>query len=184
VTVGATSLSDGQAVVWQQSSATVLSDQGGEAMDVNAAGYVVGWMNVDGARHGFVWHETGGLYDLGPGTAWNIDELGNVAGNRGLTYSETRATVWHVDMTVGEYLLGFRTLAKRLLGELNEADANRITRAIESAEHALARSNDKVARRHLERALAIILRSAQSGELRSERASALLTAGRWIAGRF
>jgi len=87
--------------IWRNGVPTIITDATGEAVDINAAGYVVGWMSVGGESHGFVWHADRGLWDLGPGQARNIDELGTIAGCRGVD-DESRATLWQARMTAAE----------------------------------------------------------------------------------
>jgi probable HAF family extracellular repeat protein len=175
---GATSLSNGHPVVWRGGSPTIITDAIGEATDINTAGYVVGWMMVAGEQHGFVWHEDRGLEDLGPGQARNIDEIGDIAGCR-----ESRATVWQVEMTDAEYLVGFESLARRLLADVAAKSSRAMFREIDLAQKALDHSHARVAERHLGRAVEEAADLARSGELASDWAAALQRIGQWIAER-
>jgi hypothetical protein len=182
VAVGATRLSGGQPVVWSGGAQTIITDAVGEATDIDAAGYVVGWMTVAGERHGFVWHAAHGLLDLGPGQARDIDEIGDVAGCRG-SGDASAATVWQVAMTDGEYLAGFEALARRLLADVDAKSSRAVFRDIELAQKAADRGNAKVAARHLELAGDDVADLARSGALRADWAAALERIARWIAGR-
>jgi probable HAF family extracellular repeat protein len=182
VAVGATSLSNGYPVVWRDGSQTVITDAVGEATDVNTAGYVVGWVTVGGERHGFLWHPLYGLQDLGPGQARNIDEIGDIAGCRG-TGDESRATVWQVQMTDAEYLVGFESVARRLLADVDTKSSRGVFREIELAQRAVERTHGKVARHHLERAVMEIGDLARTGMLAPAWAESLQRIGRWITGR-
>jgi hypothetical protein len=180
--VGATRLSDGQPVLWRGGTPIVITDAIGEATDINAAGYVVGWMMVGGERHGFVWHADRGLQDLGPGQARNVDEIGDVAGCRG-SGEELRATVWQVGMTDAEYLVGFESLAGRLLAEVDARSSRAVFREIDLAQKALRQGHAHVAEHHLDRAVREIGDLARSGELAPDWAASLQRIGRWIAAR-
>lgn len=182
VAAGATRLSDGHPVVWRGGSPTIITEALGEARNINTAGYVVGWMMVAGERHGFVWHARHGLQDLGPGLAYDIDEVGDVAGCRG-SGDDSRATVWQVGMTDTEYLVGFESLARRLLADVDAKASRRVFREIDLAQRALRHAQDKVAERHLRRAVEEVDDLAQSGALPPGWAAALQRIGRWIAGR-
>lgn len=179
---GASRLSNGNPVMWFGGSATTITDAMGEATDINTAGYVVGWMMVAGERHGFVWHARHGLQDLGPGQARNIDEIGDVAGCRG-SGDESRATVWQVAMTDAEYLVGFESLARRLLADVDPKSARPVFREIDLAQRALRHAHERAAERHLRRAVNDIGDLERSGELAPDWAAALQRIGRWIARR-
>ncbi len=168
--------------MWFGGSATTITDAMGEATDINTAGYVVGWMMVAGERHGFVWHARHGLQDLGPGQARNIDEIGDVAGCRG-SGDESRATVWQVAMTDAEYLVGFESLARRLLADVDPKSARPVFREIDLAQRALRHAHERAAERHLRRAVNDIGDLERSGELAPDWAAALERIGRWIARR-
>ena len=182
VAAGATSLSNGQPVIWHGGSPIIITDAIGEATDINTAGYVVGWMMVDGERHGFVWHAHHGLLDLGPGQARNIDEVGDIAGCRE-SGDESRATVWQVGMTDAEYLVGFESLARRLLADVDAKASRAVFRHIDLAQKALRHGHDKVARHHLHRAGKEVADLERSGELEPDWAAALRRIGHWIAER-
>jgi hypothetical protein len=182
VAVGATSLSNGHPVVWQGGSASIITDAVGEATDINTAGHVVGWMMVAGERHGFVWHADHGLQDLGPGQARNIDEVGDIAGCRG-SGDESRATVWQVGMTDAEYLVGFESLTRRLLADVDARSSRAVFREINLAQKALQHGHDNRAERHLDRAVKQIADLARSGELGPDWAASLQRIGLWIADR-
>jgi probable HAF family extracellular repeat protein len=179
VVVGTTSLSDGRPVVWQRGAPTIISDAPGAATDINAAGYVVGWIDVSGERHAFVWHPEHGFADLGPGQLSGIDEIGRAAGCSGIA-----ATVWQIEMTSDEYLLGFDSYARRLLADVDPKDTRAVFREIGLAQKSAERSHASVAQRHLTRALAGIGLIAQSGQLPDEWTLSLLAIGRWIGQRF
>jgi probable HAF family extracellular repeat protein len=180
--VGATSLSNGYPVVWRDGDQTIITDAVGEATDVNTAGYVVGWMTVGGERHGFLWHPLYGLQDLGPGQARNIDEIGDIAGCRG-TGDESRATVWQVRMTDAEYLVGFESVVRRLLADVDTKSSRAVFRHIELAQKAVERMHGKAAQHHLERALMEIGDLGRTGKLVPAWAESLQRIGRWIAER-
>jgi uncharacterized membrane protein len=182
VAVGATRLGDGNPVVWSGGTQTILTSAVGEAADINAAGYVVGWMLVGGARHAFVWHADHGLQDLGPGEALDIDEIGDVAGCLG-SGDAARATVWQVEMTGAELLVGFESLARRLLADLPMASSHQVFRHIELAQKTLGRGRGTAAPHHLERALREIARLEPSAGLPLEWLAALQRIGQAIAGR-
>ena len=182
VAAGATSLSSGHPVIWRAGAQIAITDALGEATDINAAGYVVGWMMVAGERHGFVWHARHGLQDLGPGQALNIDEIGDIAGCRG-SGDDFRATVWQVGMTDAEYLIGFESLARRLLADVEPKAARPVFREIDHAQRALRHAHARLAEGHLRRAVKEIGDLERSGELAPEWAAALQRIGRWIARR-
>jgi len=183
VAAGATRLSNEyRPVVWRDGISTIITDAVGEATDINTAGYVVGWMMVAGERHGFVWHADHGLQDLGPGQARNIDEIGDIAGCRG-SGDESRATVWQVGMTDAEYLVGFESLARRLLADVDAKSSRAVFREIDLAQKALRHGHDHVAQHHLNRAVKEVADLARSGELAPDWAAALRRIGHWIAER-
>ena len=180
VAAGATSLSNGQPVIWSGGSPIMITDAIGEATDINTAGYVVGWMMVAGQRHGFVWHADRGLQDLGPGQAGNIDEVGDIAGCRGVG-GESRATVWQVGMTDAEYLAGFESLARRLLADVDSRSSRAV--GIDLAQKTLRHRHDHVAQHHLNRAVKEVAYLSRSGELAPDWGAALQRIGHWIAER-
>lgn len=182
VAAGATSLSNGRPVVWRGGAQTSITDAFGEATDINTAGYVVGWMMVAGERHGFLWHVRHGLQDLGPGQARNIDEIGDIAGCRG-SGDDSRATVWQVPMTDAEYLVGYESLARRLLADVDPESSRTVFREIDLAQRALNHSHERVAQRHLDRALDAIGGLARSGELAADWAASLRRIGQRISRR-
>lgn len=179
VVVGTTSLSDGRPVVWQHGVPTIIADATGAATDINAAGYVVGWIDVSSERHAFVWHPEHGFQDLGPGQLSSIDEIGRAAGCSG-----TAATVWQIEMTTDEYLLGFESYSRRLLADVDQKQTRAVFREIGLAQKSAERSHASVAQRHLNRALAGIGTIAQSGQLPTEWTQSLLAIGQWIGQRF
>jgi probable HAF family extracellular repeat protein len=187
VAAGATSLSNGHPAIWNGLEQTIISEAIGEATDINAAGYVVGWTKIaaEAPPHGFVWHPEHGLQDLGPGEAFNIDEVGNVAGCRDGSWgaAEARATVWQVEMTSAEYLVGFESLTRRLLAETDDKASRAVFRQIDLAQKSLERSHVSAARRHLDRALAAISKLEQSGQLTETWAQSLLKIGHWVGER-
>jgi hypothetical protein len=180
VAAGGTSLSSGRPAVWRNGVPTIITDATGEAVDINAAGYVVGWMSVGGESHGFVWHADRGLWDLGPGQARNIDELGTIAGCRGVD-DESRATLWQARMTAADYLVGFESLARRLLADVDPDATVVVFRQIDLAQQALDRGRADVAARHLQHAVKKIGDLAKSGVLPPEWAALLERAGQRIA---
>jgi len=182
VVVGTTSLSDGRPVVWQGGTPTIISNAIGAATDINAAGYVVGWMGVAGERHAFVWHAEHGVQDLGVGQLFSIDELGRAAGCRGTNLGA--ATVWQIEMTTDEYLLGFESYTRRLLTDVDQKQTRAVFREIHLAQKSLERSHAAVARRHFSRALDAIGMLTQSGRLPDAWTASLLAIGQWIGQRF
>jgi probable HAF family extracellular repeat protein len=182
VVAGASRPSDGNPVVWRRGAPIIITDAVGEALDINTAGYVVGWMTVAGERHAFVWHARHGLEDLGPGLARNVDEIGGVAGCRG-SGDDARATVWQIGMTDAEYLVGFESLARRLLADVDAKASRAVFREIDLAQKALRHGHPKVSARHLERAVEAVGDLARSGELAADWALPLQRIGRWIASR-
>jgi probable HAF family extracellular repeat protein len=62
------------------------------AADVNEAGQVVGMHSTDYMEYAFVWSSADGLKDIGPGIAFNINDLGQVVG---ATYDASVSTINH-----------------------------------------------------------------------------------------
>jgi len=182
VVAGANRFSDGQPVIWRDGVQTIITDAVGQATDINAAGYVVGWMLVGGERHGFVWHPQRGLRDLGPGQTLDIDEIGDVAGCRG-SGDESAATVWQVKMSAAEYLIGFDARAHRLLADVDAKASRAVFREIDLARQALDRGHGLIAERHLRRAVIEVTELARADALPDEWAAALRRIGAWIAAR-
>jgi probable HAF family extracellular repeat protein len=166
----------GHPVVWRDGAVPrLLSTDLGEARGVNASGYVVGWMTVDGERHAFVWHEAHGLQDLGRGAARAVNDAGRVVGYR-TTPDGHRATVWQIDLPVRDALTGLVAMARRLLGD--GKDARAVLHNLRLASDALdRRSPASVAGRHLERALTQIAAMQGTGDLDAAAADALLSLG-------
>lgn len=123
----------GQPVIWRDGGIISMSDQPGAAFDVNESGYVVGRVLVDGIPHAFVWHEARGVQDLGPGSAYAIDEAGRIAGAATGT-DGTRATLWRLELPVEHLFVGLETVARRLIAPATEGGvARRVHRTIAAA---------------------------------------------------
>lgn len=179
---GATRLdAAGRPVVWRDGAPIELTEYVGEARDVNTSGYVVGWMvTAGGERHAFVWHESHGMQDLGPGAAHGVNDAGRVVGYR-TTPEGYRATVWQIDLPARDALTGLEAMARRLLGDLAGRDgkyARAILHNLRLGSAALGRrSPATVAGRHLERALTRIAAMQRTGDLDSAFGDALLSLG-------
>ena len=123
----------GQPLMWRDGVAIPISEQLGAAFDVNEAGYVVGRITVNDVPHAFVWHETLGLRDLGPGAAYAIDEVGRIVGQR-IIDQKGLATLWRLELPIEHLLLGLETVTRRLVdpATMGRADEH-VYRAIAEA---------------------------------------------------
>ena len=168
----------GSAILWRDATAIEIAP-GGEAFDVNEAGYVVGTLG----GHAFVWHDAFGPQDLGPGTAHGIDEAGRIVGWR-TTQSGNRATAWQIALRVDDLFIGLNTIASRLLTGIDTAMANEIIRNISDAWNAWRTGDPAEAHTRIEHALRIAEDLRNSGMLPDNRATALLSLGNTLMNRF
>jgi hypothetical protein len=86
-------------------------------------------------------------------------------------------------MTDAEYLVGFESVVRRLLAEVDAASSRVVFRELALARKALEHRHEQVAIHHLRRALGEIADLATSGELAPQWAATLHRLGQWIAER-
>jgi uncharacterized membrane protein len=170
--------SGGSAIVWRDATAIEVAS-GGEAFDVNEAGYVVGATG----GHAFVWHGAFGLQDLGPGAAHGIDEAGRIVGWR-TTASGDRATAWQIALRVEDLFVGLNTIAKRLLIGIDAAVTDEILRDISDAWDAWTTGEVAESYTRIDHALRTAEDLRSSGMLPDSRAAALLSLGHTLMNRF
>jgi hypothetical protein len=84
-------------------------------------------------------------------------------------------------MTDAEYLIGFESVARRLLADVDTKASRAVFRDIELAQRAVERTHGEVAQHHLERALMEIGDLGRTGKLVPAWAESLQRIGRWIA---
>jgi probable HAF family extracellular repeat protein len=69
------------AVLWSAGGGIrAVAGYGSVAHDINEQGEVVGVMEVNGKQHAFRWTAAGGLVDMGPGSAYGINNYGVIVG--------------------------------------------------------------------------------------------------------
>ena len=86
-------------------------------------------------------------------------------------------------MSDAQYLVGFESVAQRLLADVDVKSSREVFREIDRAQKALRHAHDDAAARHLRRAVKEVADLARSGELRSDWAESLQRIGRWSAAR-
>jgi len=181
--VGRSGLASGVAMAWRHDGSEIqISPADGQAFDINEAGYVVGWIDMLGEPHAFVWHEDLGLQDLGPGMAHGIDEGGNIVGWR-TTDGVSRATRWQAELRVEGLFIGLETIAGRLLAGIDDSQASKAIRDISRAHDAWMDGDSKHASQRLDQALRAVVMLTRKGQLSDARATAVLSPGSTLTDR-